>query len=72
MWTRTEHLQFSVMMGLRDGLKSIRGMRRALTEVEQHKIAEKIVAHLESHNWKIEKRPPVEGHGQYIIPPRHD
>jgi hypothetical protein len=37
---------------------------------EQHKIAEKIVAHLESTNWKIEKGPPVEGHGQYIIPPR--
>ena len=46
MWTRTEHLQFSVMMGLRDGLKSIRGMRRAL----KHKVAEKIVAHLESTN----------------------
>jgi hypothetical protein len=43
-WTRIEHLQFSVMMGLRDGLKSIRGMRRALTEDEQHKTAEKIVA----------------------------
>ena len=66
MWTRTEHLQFSVMMGLRDGLKSIRGMRRAL----KHKVAEKIVAHLESHNWKIEKGPPAEWHGQHIIPPR--
>jgi hypothetical protein len=63
MWTRTEHLQFSVMMGLRDGLKSIRGMRRALTEDEQHKIAEKIVAHLESTNWKIEKDRPSKGRG---------
>jgi hypothetical protein len=34
------------VLRLRDGLKSIRGMRRALTEDEQHKIAEKIVAHL--------------------------
>jgi hypothetical protein len=69
MWTRTEHLQFSVMMGLRDGLKSIRGMRRALTEDEQHKIAEKIVAHLESTNWKIEKGPPFEGQGRSRLSP---
>jgi hypothetical protein len=59
-----------VVMCLRDGLKSIRGIRRTLTEDEQHKVADAIVAHLESHNWKIEKGPPVEGHGQYIIPPR--
>jgi hypothetical protein len=70
MWTRADGPRLSVVMGLRDGFKSIRGMRRSLTEDEQHRIAEKIVAHLESTNWKIEKGPPVEGHGQYIIPPR--
>jgi hypothetical protein len=59
-----------VVMCLRARLRIIRGMRRALTEDEQHKIAEKIVAHLESTNWKFEKGPPLEGHGQYIIPPR--
>jgi hypothetical protein len=32
-------------------------VRRSLTEEEQHKIAEAIVDHLESHNWKIEHGP---------------
>jgi hypothetical protein len=40
------------------------------TEDEQHKVADAIVQHLESTNWKIEKGPPAEGHGQYLIPPR--
>jgi hypothetical protein len=64
MWTRTGHLQFSTMMDLRERLKSIRSMRRALTEDEKHKIEEKIVAHLESTNWKIEKGPLFEGQGR--------
>jgi hypothetical protein len=42
----------------------------AFTEDEQHKVADAIVQHLESTNWKIEKGPPAEGHGQYLIPPR--
>jgi hypothetical protein len=46
----------------------IRGMRRALTEEEQHKIAEKILEHLESTNWKIEQGAPAEGHGRYLCP----
>jgi hypothetical protein len=41
-------------------------MRRALTEDEQHKIAGKIVEHLESTNWKIEQGPTRQGHGQYL------
>jgi hypothetical protein len=64
MWTKTDDLRVSVVMGLRDGLRLIRGMRRALTEEEQHKIAGKIVEHLERNNWKIEQGPPAEGHGQ--------
>jgi hypothetical protein len=51
-------------------VKLIRGMRRSLTEDEQHKVADAIVQHLESTNWKIEQGPPAEGHGQYLIPPR--
>jgi hypothetical protein len=43
-------------------------MRRALTEKEQDKIAEKIVEHLESTNWKIEQGAPAEGHGRYLCP----
>jgi hypothetical protein len=70
MWTRADDLRLSVVMGLRDGLGRIRGMRRSLTEDEQHKVADAIVQHLESTNWKIEKGPPAEGHGQYLIPPR--
>ena len=57
-------------MGLRAGLRLVRGMRRTLTEEQQHTIARAIVEHLESTNWKIEKGPPAEGHGQHIIPPR--
>jgi hypothetical protein len=70
MWTRADELRLSVVMGLRAGLRLIRGMRRSLTEDEQHKVANAIVEHLESTNWKIEKGPPIEGHGQHIIPPR--
>jgi hypothetical protein len=37
-------------------MRLIRGMRRALTEEEQHKIAGKMVG------------PPAEGHGRYLMP----
>jgi hypothetical protein len=67
-WTRADELRLSVLMGLRTGLRLVRGMRRALTEDEQHKVADAIVTHLESTNWKIECGPPIEGHGQHIIP----
>jgi hypothetical protein len=70
MWTKAEDLRFSVMIGLRDGLRLVRGMRRSLTENEQRKVAGAIAKHLESTNWKFEKGPPAEGHGQCIIPPR--
>jgi hypothetical protein len=68
MWSKADALSLSVVMGLRQGLRLIRGMRRELTEEEQHKIAEKIVEHLERSNWKIEQGPPAEGHGQYLGP----
>jgi hypothetical protein len=54
-------------MGLRKGLRLIRGMRRSLSEEEQHKIAGAIVEHLEQSNWKIEKGPPSEGHGPHLM-----
>jgi hypothetical protein len=34
-----EELRLSVVMGLRKGFSLIRGMRRSLTDEEQHKIA---------------------------------
>jgi hypothetical protein len=40
----------------------------SLTEEEQHKVADAIVEHLESTNWKIEHGPPAEGHGQRLMP----
>jgi len=38
-------------------------MRRSLTEDEYHKMTGAIVDHLESHNWKMEHGPALEGHG---------
>ena len=54
-------------MGLRKGLSLIRGMRRSLTEDEQHKVAAAIVVHLESTNWRIEQGPMREGHGPNLM-----
>jgi hypothetical protein len=45
---KAEELRLGVVMGLRKGLRLIRGMRRSLTEEEQHKIAGAIVEHLSS------------------------
>jgi hypothetical protein len=56
MCGKAEELRLSVVMGLRKGLKLIRGMKRSLSEDEQHKIAGAIVEHLEQSNWKIEER----------------
>jgi hypothetical protein len=49
-------------MGLRRGLSSIRGMRRALSKDEAEKVARVIVDELASHNWRVERGPPSEGH----------
>jgi hypothetical protein len=67
MWGKADDLRLGVVMGLRKGLKLIRGMRRSLTEDEQHKIADAIVAHLEQSNWKIEHGPALEGHGPHLM-----
>jgi hypothetical protein len=68
MWTKTDDLRLTISMGLRKGLSLIRGMRRSLTEEEQHKIAGAIVEQLEDQHWKIEHGPPGEGHGPYLMP----
>jgi hypothetical protein len=67
MWTTADDLRLSVLMGLRRGLKLRRGMRRALTEDEQHVVAGAVVEHLETHNWKIEQGPVREGHGPGLM-----
>ena len=58
---KADELRLGVVMGLREGLPLIRGMRRALTKEEQHKIAGKMFEHLESTNWKIERGRPLRG-----------
>jgi hypothetical protein len=67
IWGKADELRLSIVMGLRKGLSLIRGMRRSLTEDEQHKIADAIVGHLEQSNWKIEHGPSSEGHGPQIM-----
>jgi hypothetical protein len=44
-------------------MPAIRGMRRALTDDEQDRVAHAIVEHLELSNWKIEEGSPQPGHG---------
>ena len=68
MWTKAQEIRLGVMMGLRKCLSLIRGMRRSLTEEERHRVADAIVEHLESTNWKIEHAPSAEGHGQRLMP----
>ena len=60
MWSKADDLRLTVLMGLRRGLKLCRGMRRALTEDEQHKVAAVIVEDVERSNWKIEQGPMPE------------
>jgi hypothetical protein len=68
MWSTADDVRFSVTLGLRKGLKLVRGMRRALTEDEQTKVTRAIVDHLELSNWNFEHGPPREGHGPRIMP----
>jgi hypothetical protein len=70
MWTPVENLRFSVKLGLRRGLRLVRGMRRLLTDDDQEIVARAIVDDLERSNWRFEQGPELEGHGQRITPPR--
>jgi hypothetical protein len=67
MWTKADELRLSIVMGLPKGLSLIRGMRRAMTEDEQHKVATCVAEHLGSTNWKIEQGPVREGHGPRLM-----
>jgi hypothetical protein len=66
MWSTREAMVFSVKLGLRRGLKLIRGMRRALADNEREVIAEAIVDDLERGNWKIEQGPDRQGHSRVM------
>jgi hypothetical protein len=66
MWDRAAEHRFSAMMGLRRELSLCRGMRQALTEDEQRKVAGAIVEQLESTNRKIEQGPMPGGHSELM------
>ncbi len=68
MWTKTQELAFDIMMGLRKGLRLVRGMRRTLSEEEQQRVSAKIAEHLELANWQIEKGAPSQGAGPLYRP----
>jgi hypothetical protein len=61
-WSTADELRFCIRMGLRKGLALVRGMRRALTEEEQDRVAGEIAADLQ-RGWKIEPIPPPIGGG---------
>jgi hypothetical protein len=67
---KADDLRLSVLIGLRKGLRPVRGMRRSLTEDEQRKIAGAIIEHLDESNWKIEQGPTREGHRLGLMGPR--
>jgi hypothetical protein len=66
VWTIDDELRLTVLMGLRSWLKLCRGMRRALTEDEQEKVARLIVEEIASQNWRIERGPPATGASHLI------
>ena len=53
-----DSFRFMVGQGLKKGLATVRGMRRALSEDEQERVAEVIVRELLTHNWKISPGEP--------------
>ena len=67
MWSKADDLRLSVVMGLRKGLSLIRGMRRLLTEDEQHKVATAVVEHLEEHHLEDRTRSNARGHGPSLM-----
>ena len=64
VWTATDSLRLSVVLGLRKGLSLCRGMRRQLSEEEQQWVAEAIITHLKLSNYRIEQGPPLQAHGR--------
>ena len=63
-WTSRDELRLTIKIGLRKGLALVRGMRRAMTDVEQDRVADAIADHLKLANYSVEPGPPLTGHGQ--------
>jgi hypothetical protein len=62
-WTEDDSIVLSIVMGLRHGLRLCHGMRRQLTEDEQHKVARAILEQMRLSNYRIEHGPSLTGHG---------
>ncbi len=72
-WSPQDDLRLTIKIGLRKGLKLVHGMRRALSDPEQDRVATAIAEHLKLANYKVEPGPPLTGHGQnYNFRPRTD
>jgi len=61
-WSIADELRLSIVMGLRRGLRRLRGMRQALNEDQQHIVAAAIAEQLRLSNWDIRPGRPGEGH----------
>jgi hypothetical protein len=66
VFNTADDLRFSVMMGLREGLKMIRGMRQQ-NEDQRRVVAAAIVDHLELSNRKIDLGPEKLGHSRLSV-----
>jgi hypothetical protein len=58
-WTARQYLVSDVVFGLGKAIQSVRGWPRQLTDQDQARMAETIVAHLERSNYTI-TRPPAQ------------
>ena len=61
--TEDDSFRLAIVMGLRNGLRLCHGMRRQLTEEEQHKVARAIAEQIRVSNYRIDKGPPAPPHG---------
>jgi hypothetical protein len=64
-WTDGDekNLVLAIVMGLRKGMKAVRGLRKQVSEPEEFLIGQRIAEQLRTSNYKIEQGPPLAGHG---------
>jgi hypothetical protein len=66
-WTVQDDLRLTLKLGLRKGLKLVRGMRRSLSNEEEDRVADAVADQLRLSNWRIEPGAPVVGHGSHLM-----
>ena len=64
VWSSRDDLRLAIRMGLTKGLRLVSGMRRQLTEEERNRVADAIIDHLNSANYRITQGPPLPPHGR--------